>query len=211
MRASILLLTFLTALVSCASPPKPPTVDESRRHPVNVASAVELQVCESDLQNTRILVTETTHLAESASATATKLALQLHGFGPRETMEATSGNVVYVVHFAFGSARVGMDSEEATALIAQARTSPLILLRARTDGDSEDAAESRIARERAIAVRSYLVQSGIDPTHIRMTWQAVGDAVADNTTVAGRSANRRVEIELYRHTPEVIGVRRSAS
>ena len=72
MRASLPIFAVLLVISSCSSPPKPPTVDESRKRPVNAAAAVELQVCKSDLQNTRILASETTRLAESASATATR-------------------------------------------------------------------------------------------------------------------------------------------
>ena len=59
MRASFPFLALLLALGSCGSPPKAPTVDESRKRPVNMAAAVELQACKSDLQNTRILAQET--------------------------------------------------------------------------------------------------------------------------------------------------------
>ena len=61
MTRPILLLPWLPWLLlvsSCSSPPKPPTVDESRRRPVNTAMAIELQSCRSDLANTRILATE---------------------------------------------------------------------------------------------------------------------------------------------------------
>ena len=61
MRASIALTPFvpwLFALASCSSPPKPPTVDESQKRPVNSQMAVELQVCKNDLQNTRLLATD---------------------------------------------------------------------------------------------------------------------------------------------------------
>ena len=68
MRTRIALTPFvpwLFALASCSSPPKPPTVDESQRRPVNAQTAVELQVCKNDLHNTRLLATESGRLAES--------------------------------------------------------------------------------------------------------------------------------------------------
>jgi hypothetical protein len=45
------------------------------------------------------------------------------------------------------------------------------------------------------------VAAGVNPAHIRATYQPAGDYVADNTSVSGRSLNRRVEIELYRALP----------
>jgi len=206
MRASLPLLAVLLALGSCGSPPKPPSVDESRKRPVNAAAAVELQVCKGDLQNARILASETTRLAESASATATRLALQQQAMAARPPVEVELANTVYTVRFGFGSAEVSVPPAESGALLEQARSATLVMLRARTDGQVEAPGESRIARERAIAVRAYLVQSGVDPTRIRMTWQPVGDTVSDNGTPGGRALNRRVEIELYRLAPQRLAV-----
>ena len=64
----------LLALASCGSPPKPPTVDESQRRPVNSQMAVELQVCKNALQNTRLLATESSRIAETTAATLANMA-----------------------------------------------------------------------------------------------------------------------------------------
>ncbi len=206
MRASLPIFALLLAVSSCSSPPKPSTVDESRKHPVNAAAMVELQVCNSDLQNTRIQFYETPRLAASASASATRLALQLQAMSARSPIEVEMANAVYTVLFDFASTQVSMPPQDASALIEYARSASLVMLRARTDGQIEAPAESRIARERALAVRTYLVQSGVDPTRIRMTWQPVGDTVSDNGTSSGRALNRRVEIELYRFAPQRLTV-----
>lgn len=211
MRVSLPIFAVLLLISSCSSPPKPPTVDESRKRPVNAAAAVELQVCKSDLQNTRILANETTRLAESASATVTRLALQQQAMSMRPPPEVEMANAVYTVLFGFGSVQVSVPPAEAGALLEHARSASLVMLRARTDGQVEAPAESRIARERALAVRTYLVQSGVDPTRIRMTWQPVGDTVGDNDTPGGRALNRRVEIELYRFAPQRLAVNATAS
>ena len=65
MRAAIPFIPWLLLLSSCGSPPKPPTVDESLKRPANSQMAVELQVCKNDLQNTRIMATESGRLAET--------------------------------------------------------------------------------------------------------------------------------------------------
>ena len=62
------LIPLLLLLGSCGSPPKPPTVDESLKRPANSAMAVDLQVCKSELQNTRILANESSRLAEIGRA-----------------------------------------------------------------------------------------------------------------------------------------------
>ena len=74
MRFAISFAPWLLLLASCSSPPKPPTVDESQRRPVNSQMAVELQVCKSDLHNTRLLANESGRRAEATAATLANLA-----------------------------------------------------------------------------------------------------------------------------------------
>ena len=96
-------------------------------------------------------------------------------------------------------------ADAASALIEDARSAPLVLLRGRTDGATDAPAESRIARERANAVRDYLVGAGVDPARIRTTYQPAGDHAADNSSPSGKGMNRRVEIEVYRALPVAMG------
>jgi outer membrane protein OmpA-like peptidoglycan-associated protein len=203
MHAVAPLIPWLLLLASCSSPPKPPTVDESQKRPVNTQMAVELQVCKNDLQNTRLLAAESGRLAESTTATLANLAARQQIIAAMQAPadKPPQANSVFTVRFDFGSTRVAIPADMATPLIADAKAAPLVLLRGRTDGSSDALVESRIARERAAAVRDYLVAAGVDPARIRATYQPVGDHVADNGSESGRSLNRRVEIELYRALP----------
>ena len=204
MRPTIALTPFvpwLLALASCSSPPKPPTVDESQKRPVNSQMAVELQVCRNDLQNTRILATESSRLAETTAATLATMAARQQILAAMQAPTSQQANTVFTVRFEFGSTRVAIPPDVTASLVEDARASPLVLLRGRTDGTSDAPAESRIARERAAAVRDYLVAAGVDPARIRATYQPAGDHVADNASAGGRGLNRRVEIELYRALP----------
>ncbi len=198
MRPVLPLIPWLLLLSSCSSPPKPPTVDESSKRPANSAMAVELQVCKSDLQNTRILATEAGRLAESNAATLERLAARQQALA---AMQAPPANSVFTVRFDFGSTRVVVPADAASALIEDARSAPLVLLRGRTDGATDAPGDSRIARDRANAVRDYLVGAGVDPARIRATYQPAGDHAADNTSPSGKGMNRRVEIEVYRALP----------
>jgi outer membrane protein OmpA-like peptidoglycan-associated protein len=197
-------LPWLLLLSSCSSPPKPPTVDESRRRPVNTAMAVELQACRSDLENTRILATESVRSAEASSHAVARMVQQqqllVRGI---EANASAQRNLLVPVLFAFGSTQVNVFDADATRIVDEARGAPLVVLRGRTDGATESSAESAIARQRAAAVEAWLVQSGIDRARIRTTWQPVGDHAADNGTAGGRTLNRRVEIEIYRAAPVV--------
>jgi len=211
MHTAIPYLPWLLFLASCNSPPKPPTVDESQRRPVNSQMGVELQVCKNDLQNTRLLATESGRLAESTAATLANMAARQQLLAamqapavpqtPFQGQFQSQPNSVVTVRFEFGSTRVAIPADIAATLIADAKVAPLVLLRGRTDGTSDAPAESRIARDRAGAVRDYLVAAGVDPARIRATYQPAGDHVAENASASGRGQNRRVEIELYRALP----------
>ena len=196
----IALTAALIGLLSaCSSPPKPPTVDESQKRPANATLAVELQVCKNELQNTRILANESNRLAETTATTLAHMAARQQLLASMQ--EQAMANRVHTVHFAFNSTRVSIPATEAAALADEAKASPLVVLRGRTDGLSDTSGESRIAQARANAVRDYLVAAGVDPTRIRATHQPSGDHVADNRSPRGRHLNRRVEIEVYRALP----------
>src|SRR6266568_7173025 len=108
MRSMSSLIPLLLVLGSCGSPPRPPTVDESSRRPANSAMAVDLQVCRSDLQNTRILATESSRLAESAAATLARVSAQQQAIAAAQaaTLAAASANGVFTIRSDFGSAHV---------------------------------------------------------------------------------------------------------
>ena len=194
-----LTLSSLALLGACSSPPKPPTVDEAQKRPANALMAVELQVCKNDLQNTRIQANESNRLAETTTATLAHMAARQQLMA--SIREKAQANSVRIVHFGFNSTRVSIPTEEASALVEEAKTAPLVVLRGRTDGTSDSSTESRIAQARANAVRDYLVAAGVDPTRIRTTHQPSGDHLTENTSLRGRNLNRRVEIEVYRVPP----------
>jgi outer membrane protein OmpA-like peptidoglycan-associated protein len=203
MRQTTPLIPWLLVLASCSSPPKPPTVDETQKRPVNSQMAVELQVCKNDLQNTRLLASESGRMAETTAATLANLAARQQILAAMQGApgQQPKANSVFTVRFDFGSTRVIIPTDVAATLIEDAKASPLVMLRGRTDGTSDAPAESRIARDRAAAVRDYLVAAGVDPARIRATYQPAGDHVADNASAGGRGLNRRVEIEMYRALP----------
>ncbi len=224
MRVPILAPSLCAALLlgACSSPPRPPAVKESTRRPANTTVVVELQSCRSELANTRLETAEATRRADLAMATADRIvALQqaIELVKPVQAVPAPaacppatastpevvlpSANRIYTVPFDFGSSRVNLSSELLRELVAQARSAPLVVLRGRTDGTQDLAAEVRIARERALAVKAHLVAAGLDPNRIRVTWQPTGDHAADNGTPDGQARNRRVEIEVYAALPTV--------
>jgi outer membrane protein OmpA-like peptidoglycan-associated protein len=207
MRFVLPVIPLALVLGSCGSPPKPPTVDESTKRPINTAMAVDLQVCKGELQNTRILANESGRLAAHATATLERVAAGQKALAAIQAALPTAApaNAVFTVRFDFASTHVVIPADVAAAVIETARAAPLVLLRGRTDGVTDSPAESRIARERAAAVRAYLVNAGVDPARIRATYQPAGDHAADNSSPSGQGMNRRVEIEVYRALPVAMG------
>lgn len=207
MRSISLLLpiTLLLMLGSCSSPPKPPTVNESTRRPVNSAMAIELQACKSALHNTRLAAREAQRTAETNTVNEERVSALQQAIAITQTRlaapSAETANGVFTIHFDFGSTQVVVPADIRQALVESARSAPMLILRGRTDGVVDNVTESRIASARAVAMRDYLVSAGVDASRIHVSHQAVGDHVADNQTPAGRALNRRVEIEVYRALP----------
>lgn len=206
MRNLISATAAILTLSACSSPPMPPTVDAGSRRPVNTALSVEVQTCRAELHNTRIRMIEANQLQEVAKAVGGQIAaLQQAVAAPSATAvapgQASVGNTVFTIHFAFGSTRVVVPPEERARLIESARHAPLVMLRGRTDGTVDSVAESRIARDRARAVRDYLIGAGVEPDRIRATYQPIGDPAGDGAGPSARGLNRRVEVEVYRALP----------
>lgn len=195
------LCPLLLLAASCSSPPRPPAVDESLRRPVNRPAMVELQTCRHELHNARLFSAEQAAVHAHEDATRGQLRA-MQALLESSTAQAQPGrNELFRVRFGFASTAVAMPPEVAGVLLPKAKAAPLLVLKGRTDGTVDSAAEARVARGRAIAVRSYLVAAGVDPARIRVTYQPTGDFVGDNTTPEGRAANRRVDVEVYSALP----------
>ena len=80
-------------------------------------------------------------------------------------------------------------------LLPLAMTAERVLIRGRTDSTGTAAGNRALAIARAATVRAAFVSGGVDPRKLKVTY-CVTCFVASNDTEAGRSANRRVEVEL---------------
>ena len=65
-----------------------------------------------------------------------------------------------------------------------------------TDSQGSDAINNPLSKDRADAVRDYLVAQGVPATRISTVGRGEHQPIADNTTAEGRAKNRRVEIFL---------------
>lgn len=195
-------------VAGCSSAPKPPTVDDSKKRPVNVSQALDIQMCRTELSATKIVLTETLTTEQRRQA------LALASVQPTPPISMTSviptvafarePNQVFVINFPLGSADIKVSSLQGAQLVEQARAAKFILIRGRTDAVVDSMAETRLAQRRAEAAYKYLVDVvRLPPEGIRLSWQGAGDPFLPSTTALDRQANRRVEIELYQAKPEV--------
>jgi outer membrane protein OmpA-like peptidoglycan-associated protein len=209
------LMAIAALLTACSSPPMPPSVDDAKRRPVNASTAIDLQMCRSELAATGIVLTETLNAQQRESALMRRVTVN-----PPSTSNPSAGtspvapaapNQIFVINFPLGSADVNLASESLQKLLTQVRSAQLIVIRGRTDAKFDSPGQTRLAQRRSEAAYSLLLKAGSLPSNIRLSWQGAGDPHATGGQAADRQANRRVEIELYQTKPdvEVLGVKAS--
>ncbi len=199
-------------LTSCSTPPKPPSVDESTKRPVNARAAVDLKACQGDLSRATILVSEMARAGVVAASLNKALPQPGVAMASVPTFEAadTAGNLVAVVPFGMGSAAWSVEQADAAALVRRAKDAAVIMIRGRTDATGDSMQETALARRRAEAVAEFLQQAGVSKDKLRLTWQGAGDPLA-GLRPADRSQSRRVEIEFYAAAPMLVSLRSSAA
>lgn len=84
--------------------------------------------------------------------------------------------------------------EVAATLVDYPETAVDVVGHASADGP--DDYNQRLSERRADSVKTYLVTQGVQPVRVRAYGMGETQPVADNSTAAGRAANRRVEIIL---------------
>lgn len=199
-------------LTSCSTPPKPPSVDESTKRPVNARAAVDLKACQGDLSRATILVSEMARAGVVATSLNKALPQPAAAMASVPTFEAadTAGNLVAVVPFGMGSAAWSVEQADAAALVRRAKDAAVIMIRGRTDATGDSMQETALARRRAEAAAEFLQQAGVSKDKLRLTWQGAGDPLA-GLRPADRSQSRRVEIEFYAAAPMLVSLRSSAA
>lgn len=72
-----------------------------------------------------------------------------------------------------------------------------ILIEGHTDDVGKESYNQKLSERRAKAVADYAKSIGVDPSRIQTRGYGEEQPVADNTTEAGRSENRRVEVAIF--------------
>ncbi|WP_239691525.1 OmpA family protein [Hymenobacter lapidarius] len=72
-----------------------------------------------------------------------------------------------------------------------------VVVEGHTDSSGSDAINQPLSERRARAVANEITSQGIDDARITSTGYGSTQPVADNTSVAGKAANRRVEVAIF--------------
>lgn len=105
-----------------------------------------------------------------------------------------------VIHFPSGRTRLGEDSTPILDDIAEVLGATPEIRRVLIVGHSDDvgteAKENQAGHDRAEAVRSYLVERGVEPERLAIESRGSREPIDSNATEAGRTRNRRVSFEI---------------
>lgn len=83
-----------------------------------------------------------------------------------------------------------------STIVELASDAQRIAVKGYTDSFTPTAQATLLAKLRAMSAREFLVEKGVAPAKISVSYQPSGGFVADNTTKEGKAANRRVEINI---------------
>lgn len=116
------------------------------------------------------------------------------GEGINVTFDETSG-----VYFATEKYNIEGESREALMKLAnifKEYPDTNILVEGHTDSSGSDAYNLTLSKNRAQAVTNFLTSQGISASRIDTKWYGEAQPKYDNSTVEGRSKNRRVELAI---------------
>lgn len=116
---------------------------------------------------------------------------------PDIKLSSTSGgHVRLLVFFDFNSANLKQESYpelNRAVRLMKAVPSMKVEIAGYTDNIGSDDVNQKLSQQRANAVRTYLIQNGIDGSRVTAKGYGKASPIADNSTDDGRAENRRVE------------------
>lgn len=107
------------------------------------------------------------------------------------------GSIIHGINFDFDSATIRPESEgllDDLSTGLKASTTPAIVVIGHTSSEGSDAYNEQLSQRRAEAVAAAMTARGIDAGRVSAEGRGEQQPIADNSTEAGRSLNRRVEI-----------------
>ena len=83
---------------------------------------------------------------------------------------------------------------ESVAIVLKEYNKTGVSVYGHADSTGSDAYNQQLSQKRALSVSNYLAAQGVAPARLKALGYGESHPIADNSTEAGRSANRRVEI-----------------
>lgn len=104
------------------------------------------------------------------------------------------------IHFEFGKSLIRPISYPILDDVAELLKRNTQILKVRVEGHTDwigsDAGNLKLSQRRAEAVRSYLIQKGVEASRLEAVGYGETRPIADNNTVQGRARNRRTEFKV---------------
>ena len=118
----------------------------------------------------------------------------------RATVTTEAVEISETIEFALDSARLAPTSQDLLREISRTLQLHPELLRIRIEGHTDDTGDAArndvLSRERALAVRDWLVEHGVAASRLETEGYGASQPIADNATEAGRARNRRVAFRI---------------
>lgn len=84
--------------------------------------------------------------------------------------------------------------DQLAAALAQSYPTAKLSVHGYTDNTGSDAYNLMLSEQRAVAVKTFLIEKGVEPSRVASRGHGESDPIAPNTTAQGRAQNRRVEL-----------------
>ena len=121
--------------------------------------------------------------------------------GPPPKVKIERGQIVILEKIFFDTDRARIKSQshpllDQVAQVIRGHAEFKIRIEGHTDKQGNEQHNLQLSKERADAVRTYLIKQGIEPARLLSAGYGPAMPIADNRTSAGREANRRVEFHI---------------